>query len=464
MVCGFTLVTTDIAGLASSQALAAVIGAVLAHFKEPKPGFNPSHLHWIDLVSQQANVTIGLVVGVLIYLNAKNHYTEKLPFWTEARQLAATSLFALLTAGLIETSIHGNVSRQVLLGTWLFFPVIAIGLRQTVKSCLNQLGIWQVPILVVGDERAHNSVVDVLNSEAIPGYRIVQLLSTEMAKQISLEGWRDYLLRWGARRIAIAANMGLEGEMRVIESVVRQQIPFFIISQTSVLPVVGCEVVPFFGRDTAMLSYRNNLARPLPRLGKAILDLSVAGILLLVLAPVMLVIAFAIKCDGGPAIFSHKRIGTNGRTFKCLKFRSMVTDSDARLKEALANDPSMAEEWTANQKLRNDPRVTPIGRFLRTTSLDELPQLVNVLRLEMSLVGPRPIMMEEVARYDQDIAYYYETRPGMTGLWQVSGRSETSFAERVRLDTWYVKNWTIWHDLAILAKTVIVVAERRGAR
>jgi undecaprenyl-phosphate galactose phosphotransferase len=117
----------------------------------------------------------------------------------------------------------------------------------------------------------------------------------------------------------------------------------------------------------------------------------------------------------------------------------------------------------ATQKLRNDPRITWIGRLLRSTSLDELPQLLNVLRLEMSLVGPRPIVRSEVPRYAADITYYYETRPGLTGLWQVSGRSDTSYERRVQLDTWYVKNWTIWHDLAILAKTLPAVLKRRGA-
>jgi undecaprenyl-phosphate galactose phosphotransferase len=133
------------------------------------------------------------------------------------------------------------------------------------------------------------------------------------------------------------------------------------------------------------------------------------------------------------------------------------------LRRLLETDRQAAAEWMATQKLRNDPRITWIGRLLRSTSLDELPQLLNVLRLEMSLVGPRPIVRSEVPRYAADITYYYETRPGLTGLWQVSGRSDTSYERRVQLDTWYVKNWTIWHDLAILAKTLPAVLKRRGA-
>ncbi len=167
--------------------------------------------------------------------------------------------------------------------------------------------------------------------------------------------------------------------------------------------------------------------------------------------------------DGGPALYAHRRIGAGGREFMCLKFRSMITDGDAVLRRLLETDPKAAAEWSETRKLRRDPRITWIGRILRTTSLDELPQLLNVLRLEMSLVGPRPIVRGEIERYADEIAFYYETRPGITGLWQVSGRSDTSYVQRVHLDTWYVKNWTLWHDLAILAKTIPAVLKRQGA-
>jgi len=142
----------------------------------------------------------------------------------------------------------------------------------------------------------------------------------------------------------------------------------------------------------------------------------------------------------------------------------MVVDADLRLRILLDTDKRAAAEWSADQKLSNDPRITKIGRFLRQSSLDELPQLFNVLRGEMSLVGPRPIVPSEVIRYDDDIEYYYAAKPGLTGLWQVSGRNETGYARRVKLDVWYVRNWSLWHDLAILCKTVPAVFLRRGAR
>ena len=130
----------------------------------------------------------------------------------------------------------------------------------------------------------------------------------------------------------------------------------------------------------------------------------------------------------------------------------------------LERDPAAKAEWDDTQKLTNDPRITHIGRLLRATSLDELPQLINILRQDMSLVGPRPIIEQEIVRYGENIVYYYETKPGLTGLWQVSGRSDTSYVQRVQLDCWYVRNWSMWHDVAILAKTVPAVLLRKGAR
>lgn len=175
-------------------------------------------------------------------------------------------------------------------------------------------------------------------------------------------------------------------------------------------------------------------------------------------------IAFLIRRDGGPALFRHPRVGLGGVTFSCFKFRSMVIDADARLARLLASDPVAAAEWETRRKLPRDPRITRIGAFLRRTSLDELPQLLNVLRGEMSLVGPRPVVREELDQhYGPATEAYCRTRPGLTGLWQVSGRSDTTYAERVQLDTRYVNEWSLALDLWILLRTIPAVLQRRGA-
>lgn len=197
---------------------------------------------------------------------------------------------------------------------------------------------------------------------------------------------------------------------------------------------------------------------------KEMFDRTCAAALLVALSPLMLCIALAVRFSSkGPVFYGHTRIGANGTRFKVYKFRSMVLDSQRILEELLASDPQARDEWAADHKLKNDPRITGIGRLLRATSLDELPQLYNVIRGEMSLVGPRPIVDDEVSKYGSAIQYYYAARPGMTGLWQVSGRNDVTYTSRVRLDCRYVLNWSLWQDLKILLQTVGVVFGRRGA-
>ncbi|WP_235210594.1 sugar transferase [Caballeronia sordidicola] len=196
---------------------------------------------------------------------------------------------------------------------------------------------------------------------------------------------------------------------------------------------------------------------------KRTIDIVGASSLLIAMSPFLLIMGAIVMSDGGRPVFGHVRIGRNGRKFRCLKFRSMVTGADAVLKHLLATDPKAREEWDRDFKLKNDIRITPIGRLLRRTSLDELPQLWNVLRGDMSLVGPRPIVDEELARYGADVHYYLETKPGMTGLWQVSGRNDVDYATRVSLDVSYAKDCSLSLDILILLKTFKVIFKRDGA-
>lgn len=198
---------------------------------------------------------------------------------------------------------------------------------------------------------------------------------------------------------------------------------------------------------------------------KRAFDVMAASAMLLFAVPAMFFIAIIMfSTDRGPILFSHERIGQNGKRFKCLKFRSMVVNSQEALRRHLELFPQARAEWEATQKLRDDPRITPLGRFLRVTSLDELPQLINVIRGEMSLVGPRPIVQDEVVRYADQIEHYSAVRPGITGLWQVSGRSDCDYDQRVQLDTLYVRQWSFTGDLVILIKTIKVVILRTGSR
>lgn len=196
-----------------------------------------------------------------------------------------------------------------------------------------------------------------------------------------------------------------------------------------------------------------------------LLNRCAALLLLLLFAPLMLAVAWMIwRTDGRPIVFAHYRVGRHGRLFQCLKFRTMVRDAQPLLERLLREDAAAREQWAREQKLDNDPRITPIGRFLRSTSLDELPQLVNVLTGDMALVGPRPITVPELERYGFARWHYLNVRPGMTGLWQVSGRNDVSYEERVRLDRRYVEQRNLRTDVGILLQTVKVVLARDGAR
>jgi Undecaprenyl-phosphate galactose phosphotransferase WbaP len=194
------------------------------------------------------------------------------------------------------------------------------------------------------------------------------------------------------------------------------------------------------------------------------MNVSLAVLALLFFLPLMALVALAIWCeDRGPVLFAHRRIGRDGRRFSCLKFRSMAVDAEERLHEVLEADPQARAEWERDHKLRNDPRVTRLGVFLRKSSLDELPQLLNVIHGEMDLVGPRPIVDGEIPKYGARFKHYCAVNPGITGLWQVSGRNDASYRSRVAMDCVYAKSKSVLLDLWILAATVPAVLMRRGS-
>lgn len=196
---------------------------------------------------------------------------------------------------------------------------------------------------------------------------------------------------------------------------------------------------------------------------KRVVDIVGTLVLVTVFSPILLLVTLSLRSDGGDILFRHTRIGRNGRAFKVYKFRTMVPNADVVLRSLLASDEALRAEWLRDHKLKSDPRVTAIGRFLRQTSLDELPQLWNVLKGDMSLVGPRPVIREELSRYGRASRYYLALKPGLTGLWQVSGRNDCDYRRRVAMDRYYAVTASLGTDLLVLFKTVDVVLRRRGA-
>ena len=231
-----------------------------------------------------------------------------------------------------------------------------------------------------------------------------------------------------------------------------QQLARELVSQTTEIGT-GTSRVSLEHRGTGLFDF-----------SKRVFDLAASLILLLLAMPLFAVVSLLVAMDGGPVFFRHQRVGRDGRKFGCWKFRTMILDAEASLAEYLAHHPEAAAEWQRDQKLVYDPRVTPIGKFLRSSSLDELPQLFNVVAGEMSLVGPRPVTASELSRYGAKAGIYASVRPGITGLWQVSGRNETTYDERVSLDERYIVNRHVGMDLAILWRTIGVVFSGKGAR
>jgi undecaprenyl-phosphate galactose phosphotransferase len=217
------------------------------------------------------------------------------------------------------------------------------------------------------------------------------------------------------------------------------------------------------GNPAARRNAACNAKPPVRRRRKRVFDIVFGAALVVFLAPLMLIIAALVKLDGGPILYGHRRVGANGRSFRCWKFRSMVVDADKVLADVLRSDPEARRQWEQDFKLKSDPRITRIGRFLRTTSLDELPQLFNVIKGEMSLIGPRPIVTEEIERYGDAFRHYCACRPGMTGLWQVSGRNGVDYVRRVKFDVQYATDWSFLLDLVVLCRTVVAVTRRSGA-
>jgi exopolysaccharide production protein ExoY len=215
---------------------------------------------------------------------------------------------------------------------------------------------------------------------------------------------------------------------------------------------------PFYG------AVHQSVFPPTGGIAKRAFDVSAACLGLIFLSPLFLMVMLLVKLsDRGPIFYGHRRIGHNGQEFRCLKFRTMVTNGDKVLQDHLRNNPKAMEEWRETRKLQDDPRVTAVGAVLRKLSLDELPQLFNIIRGEMSVVGPRPVVRDELEMYENAAVYYLQSRPGLTGLWQISGRNDVSYATRVAFDTHYVENWSLVRDVVIIARTIPAVCAQRGS-
>lgn len=454
--------------LLASDVAAFVIATFVAFAVDLAPSVSPYRRAIENLATMGAGWhgwgSLLVLVSLLGYFGGRGHYTSRVPSWTQLGDAVIGTAVALACDIFLTIAIYNlPVTLEGLLRWVLYCPCLLL-LRAATRQMLRGIGLWSMRTLIVAPPGERTTAEAALTSDPELGYRPVGMISPGRAALLRDDQLLGLIAARAADFVVITIGAGdADAERVVLDAFRRTGLPMAVMPTLRGMPVAGFRQHYFLGHDIVMLVSSANLARPLSRLIKAGFDQVSAMILVILFAPLLASLALLVRMDGGPVLYRHHRIGAGGRMFDCIKFRSMVPDADGVLQRLLASDPAAAAEWAATQKLRDDPRITALGQFLRRSSLDELPQLFNVLRGEMSLVGPRPIVAAEIARYGSDIEQYYAAKPGITGLWQVSGRNDMSYSRRVRLDVWYVRNWTLWHDIAILFKTIPAVFLQRGA-
>ncbi|MGF6563132.1 undecaprenyl-phosphate galactose phosphotransferase WbaP [Erwinia aphidicola] len=401
------------------------------------------------------------------------HYTYRKPFWFELKEVFRTILVFSIVDLSISALSKWELSRWIWVLTWLLAMVmIPIG-RSVVKRVLNRNKLWKKQSIILGSGKNAEEAYKALQSEEVMGFDVVAFFDVD-GSQPALELFgipvlKDEQQLWSLVNSETQFIVAVEYEQSQSRDLWLKNLAKHNCRSVSVIPslrgvpLYGTDMAYIFSHEVMILRVNNNLAKRTSRFLKRSFDIVGALSIITMLMPALAVLIFMVSRDGGAPIYGHERVGLNGRKFKCLKFRSMVVNSKEVLDEVLRTDPAAREEWDKDFKLKNDPRITRVGHFIRKTSLDELPQLWNVVRGEMSLVGPRPVIEAELERYAGDVDYYFMAKPGMTGLWQVSGRNDVDYETRVYFDSWYVKNWSLWNDIAILFKTVGVVLKRDGA-
>lgn len=418
---------------------------------------------------------------MLFCLAYENLYAKRLPFWTEVELIlkAATLAVFFSVVFLYLAKVSSDVSRTLIIIIWCTMVFLLPLFRYYGKVFLNKINIWKRPVIIIGNGEKSSIIARALEREKTMGYEIIGALADKGKKEHNnISGSKHFpimgtideaekiIASTGVKDIILAVP-GLPSH-KLVELANRLQPVvgnILLVPDLFGLSLSGIEAEYFFEEQTLLLHIKNRLKSLFNRCVKRIFDLLLGAIVLLVSIPVLLLVALAIKLESkGPVFFKQSRLGQGGSTFICFKFRTMYINADDILREYLSSSDKAREEWEKYNKLIDyDPRVTRVGKVLRKFSLDELPQILNVLQGEMSLVGPRPYLPREKEQMGDWLYDIMVAKPGLTGLWQVSGRNRISFEGRLKLDSWYMKNWSLWLDLVLLLKTVRVVLKREGA-
>lgn len=426
------------------------------------------------------NRIIDFLFGAIVWVGwfhlVKNRYKKRMPFWSEqAETIKGAMIIALVNLALIALT-RNDYSRTVWLSGWVLLVLTIPIARSFFRYLLCKANIWQTATWIIGSGLNASEAKLALESEWQIGFSIQGQL--DLDGQATDDNHRKEIFETWLKQLStmqdvneISYVVALEdGHSSTIQAIVQALTihgarNVYIIPDFRGIPLYGAEINYFLSHEVLLLRLKNNLESRASKLIKRIFDIVVALFLAVpatfLVAIVGLLIIFE---DGLPIIYSQKRLGHSGKTFLMYKLRSMRKDADQILELWKSSNSS---EWQAycanNNKLKNDPRLLRIGQWIRKLSIDELPQLYNVIRGDMSLVGPRPILASEVQQYGENIVLYNSARPALTGLWQVSGRSDSTFEQRSNLDAWYIRNWSIGFDIVILIRTFTVVFFQRGA-
>lgn len=442
-----------------------VLPEFYAGFPPTLPVGDPVKLWWVFLIW-------------IFFFSYEGLYTRRFSHWDETRAIWRASFFSAVGIFTITSvgKLSGSISRTVIIlmgaASMAALPLIRI----YGKKALRRMGFLKRRVLILGAGETGRLIARALGKEPNYGYEVIGYLDDDPAKAGSvMEGVKvhrgvdraeRYLARGRITDLILAMPGAGKERLQTLMNTLQHKVDrVLLVPDVFGMAVMGTTLQHFFEEQAFALEVRNNLAEPVNYITKKCFDYVTGIILFLTLILPLSLISVIIRATSrGPALFRQERTGKKGKTFMCYKFRTMYRDAEERLRDILASDPEARAEWEQHWKLKDDPRITPVGRFLRKNSLDELPQLLNVLKGEMSLVGPRPVTKEEIDTYYGDMASLcFSVLPGITGLWQVSGRSNTSYDYRIALDSWYVRNWNLWLDIVILLKTISVVLKREGA-
>lgn len=400
-------------------------------------------------------IAVAGTVAVIYTFRSIGHYRLRQALADQIKPILKACGLAFLATSTAQMALGESGIDPGTALKWCLAPVALICLRYLVRESLKAERSWFEPVTLIAPAAQAGDGAALLAANDGHGLTITRTVALESFERLHDDALGARLDALNGQAVFLAPDAHSQASAaRIASRLSARGACFYYKPALGRIPTENVDLLDAPPSDGFVLRLGDSLDRPVARVIKRAADIVTAGAALLILSPVFLIIAAAIRKDGGPALFVQPRAGAGGKQFGCYKFRTMAVDAEARLQAILDSDPDKRAQWEAYQKLDEDPRITAVGHLLRRTSVDELPQLINVLKGEMSLVGPRPMLMDQTALYGASLDAYVRMRPGITGLWQVNGRNATTFAERARLDDWYARNWSLWRDLVIVLRTV----------